>query len=55
MPKDEFKRNQFDCNCPGPGVGGYKCPNCQFSRKERIKTKRLARRRMKQAIREMKI
>ena len=49
---DEFKRHQAQCNCPGPGWGGYKCPHCRLSREDRLKIKRQARRRMKQEIRE---
>jgi len=45
--QDEFKKIQSKCNCLGPGVGGYKCPYCRFSKEDKIKAKRHARRLLK--------
>jgi hypothetical protein len=44
---DLFKKAQGKCNCPGKGWGGYKCPYCGLTRKDRKKSKRHARRILK--------
>ena len=48
--KDEFKRAQGKCNCPGPGWGGFRCPHCHLATKEKRVIRRHARRILKQAL-----